>query len=83
MFIVVVRRYSFVSDKMEHKYSLKTLISVICSVRIYAKSYDSGVHTSYGIYKNMVGTLTDLSNIILSSEPVSFSLVNTIRINYL
>ena len=47
------------------------------------KSYHSGVHTSYGIYENMVGTLTDLGNIFSSPEPVSFSLVNTIRIEYL
>ena len=39
------------------------------------KSYDSGVYVSYGIFKNMVGTLTDLSNIFSFSDPISFSLV--------
>ena len=37
VFIVIVRRYNVVSNKIEHKYSPKTLTSVICSVRIYAK----------------------------------------------
>ena len=37
VFIVIVRRYNIVSNKIEHKYSPKTLTSVICSVRIYAK----------------------------------------------
>ena len=32
VFIVIVRRYDVVSNKIEQKYSLK-----ICSVRIYAK----------------------------------------------
>ena len=36
-FIVIVRRYNVVSNKIEHKYFPKTLSSVICSVRIYAK----------------------------------------------
>ena len=36
-FIVIVRRYIVVSNKIEHKYFPKTLTSVICSVRIYAK----------------------------------------------
>ena len=35
--IVIVRRYNVVSNKIEHKYSPKTLTSVICSVRMYAK----------------------------------------------
>ena len=33
----VVRRYNVVSNKSELKYSPKTLASVLCSVRIYAK----------------------------------------------
>ena len=37
VFTVIVRRYNVVSNKFEHKYSPKTLISVICSVRVYAK----------------------------------------------
>ena len=37
VFIVIVRRYNIVSNKIEHKYPPKTLTSVICSVRIYAK----------------------------------------------
>ena len=37
VFIVIVRKYNVVSNKIEHKYSPKTLTSVICSVRIYAK----------------------------------------------
>ena len=37
VFIVIARRYNVVSNKIEHKYSPKTLTSVICSVRIYAK----------------------------------------------
>ena len=37
VFIVIVRRYNAVSNKIEHKYSPKTSTSVICSVRIYAK----------------------------------------------
>ena len=37
VFIVIARRYNVVSNKIGHKYSPKTLTSVICSVRIYAK----------------------------------------------
>ena len=37
VFIVIVRRYNVVSNKIEHKYSPKTLTSIICSVRTYAK----------------------------------------------
>ena len=37
VFIVIVRRYNVVSNKIEHKYSPKTLTSAICSERIYAK----------------------------------------------
>ena len=37
VFIVIARWYIVVSSKIEHKYFLKTLTSVICSVRIYAK----------------------------------------------
>ena len=37
VFIVIVRRYNVVSNKIEHKYSPKTLTSVSCSERIYAK----------------------------------------------
>ena len=37
VFIVIVRRYNVVSNKIEHKYSPKTLTSVIYSVRVYAK----------------------------------------------
>ena len=37
VFIVIVRRYNVVSNKIEHKYSPKTLTFVICSVRIYRK----------------------------------------------
>ena len=36
-FIVIVRRHNVVSNEIEHKYFPKTLSSVICSVRIYAK----------------------------------------------
>ena len=36
-FIVIVRRYNVFSIKIEHKYFLKALTSVICSVSIYAK----------------------------------------------
>ena len=35
--IVKVQWYNVVSNKIEHKHSPKTLLSVICSVRIYAK----------------------------------------------
>ena len=37
VFLVTVKRYIVISNKIEHKYSPKTLTSVICSVRIYAK----------------------------------------------
>ena len=37
VFIVIARRYNVVSNKIGHKYSPKTLTSVICSVRIYTK----------------------------------------------
>ena len=37
VFIVIVRRYNVVWNKIEHKYSPKTLTFVICSVRIYRK----------------------------------------------
>ena len=37
VFVVILRRYNVVSNKIEYKYFPKTLISVICSVRIYAK----------------------------------------------
>ena len=36
VFIVIVRRYNAVSNKIEHTISIP-LTSVICSVRIYAK----------------------------------------------
>ena len=100
VFIVIIRKYNVVLNKIEHKYSPKALTSVIFSVRssrvsvrsstyrvqefsVLSSGVHSGVHTSYRIYENMVGTLTDLSNIFSSSEPVSFSLVNTIRVKYL
>ena len=34
---VITRRYNVVWNKSEHKYSPKTLASVLCNVRIYAK----------------------------------------------
>ena len=34
---VITRRYNVVWNKSEHKYSSKTLASVLCNVRIYAK----------------------------------------------
>ena len=37
VFIVIVRRYNVVWNKIEHNYSPKTLTFVICSVRIYRK----------------------------------------------
>ena len=37
VFIVIVRRYNVVSNKIEHKHSPKTLTYVIWSERIYAK----------------------------------------------
>ena len=37
VFIVIVRRYNVVWNKIEHKYSRKNLTSVICSVSIYGK----------------------------------------------
>ena len=37
VFLVTVKRYIVISNKTKHKYSPKTLTSIICSVRIYAK----------------------------------------------
>ena len=37
VFVLIARRYNVVSNKSELKYSPKTLASVLCSVRIYAK----------------------------------------------
>ena len=37
VFIAIVRRFNVVSNKIEQKYSPKTLTSVICSGHIYAK----------------------------------------------
>ena len=47
VFIVIVRRYHVVSNKSERKYSPKTLASILCSVRIYAKSCKSPGRMSY------------------------------------
>ena len=80
VFMLIVRSYNVVSNKSEHKYSPKTLASVLCSVRIYAKVI---IQKFALVYENLVGTLTDVSNIFSSSEPISFSLVNTIRVKYL
>ena len=39
VFIVIVRKYKVISNKVEHKYSPNTLASVNCSVRIYARVF--------------------------------------------
>ena len=37
VFFVITRRYNVVWNKSEHEYSPKTLASVLCNIRIYAK----------------------------------------------
>ena len=82
VFIVIAIRYNVFSNKIEYKqYSPKTLISVIFGVRIYPKGIIQESTLVTGFMK--IRQERELSNIFSSSEPVSFSLVNTIRVKHL